>query len=79
MAKKRRFTDQADGNDTSKMPRTGVSDGKGGVVPRGRKPKTGELINMGDPRNDGYDRPTRKQPKGWMILNVLPFGKKHKP
>lgn len=72
MTKRQKYT-QGDGNDKTKMPRTGD-----GYTARGRKPKTGELINMSDPRK-GFGKPTRRQPKGWAILNVLPFGKKHKP
>ena len=56
-------------------PRTGD-----GFKARGRKPKTGELTMMtGTPGALGFDGVARKQPKGWHILNVLTFGKKHGP
>lgn len=67
---RRKFTNQADGSDRSKMPRTGTGD-----APRGGKPRPDQLAIT---NRDG-DKQRTGQPKGWGIGRVLGFGKKQGP
>jgi hypothetical protein len=77
MIKRRPIERQSDGNDKSKLPRTGD-----GYAARGRKPRPDQLkIRSAEEGAHSHsdNRYRGRQPKGWGLARIFPFGRKNKP